>query len=62
MPISSEELTHRLAEADRQRVTLRKASRDLSDLGKRILKERNKRENDVVDRPERSSSSPASRD
>ena len=62
MPITSEELTRRLAEADRQRLTLRKASRELGELGKRILKERSKRENNVVDRPERSSNGPAGRD
>lgn len=54
MPISPEDLTRRLAEADRQLITLRRATRELRALGEQILKDRAKLETDAVDRPKRS--------
>jgi len=62
MPISSEELTRRLAEADRRRVALRKATRELTELGRQIRKERSKLNRNVSDRPKRSSRSSTGRD
>jgi hypothetical protein len=44
MPIDSKELAERLAEADRTRVTLRKATLELVALGREILKQRERPE------------------
>ena len=62
MPISSEDLSRRLAEADRQLTILRRATRELRALGEQILKDRPKLETDAVDRPKRSHRGSVGRD
>ena len=62
MPISSEDLSRRLAEADRQLTTLRRATRELRALGEQILKDRPKLKTDAVDRPKRSHRGSVGRD
>lgn len=44
--ISPQELAQRLAEADRRRVALRRATLELAALGRQLLDQRSKREND----------------
>jgi hypothetical protein len=61
MFISSEEMTRRLAEADRRRLALRKASQELSAFGKQILKQRSKAPANAIDRPKRSNRGTARR-
>jgi hypothetical protein len=59
--IDREELAQRLAEADRRRLALRKATVELAAVGKLLFKRPNKLESDVTDRSERSSRRPARR-
>ena len=61
MKITEQELTRRLAEADRRIVALRRATLELVATGQCILKQRNETRTDAVDRPERSSRRPAVR-
>jgi hypothetical protein len=48
MNITPEELGQRLAEADRRRVALRRATLELAALGRQLLEQRSKRESDDV--------------
>ena len=61
MKLTEQELTRRLAEADRRLVALRRATLELVATGQRILKQRNETRTDTVDGPERSSRRPAGR-
>jgi len=47
MNISPQELAQRLAEADRSRVALRRATLELAAMGRQLLEQRSKRESDV---------------
>ena len=47
MNINPQELARRLAEADRRRVALRRATLELAALGRQLLEQRSKREGDV---------------
>ena len=49
MNISPQELAQRLAEADRRRVALRRATLELAAMGRQRLELRSKRENDDID-------------
>ncbi len=53
MPIDSQELARRLAEADRMRVLLRKTTNELAALGREILEKRRQLKK-INDQPERS--------
>ena len=44
--INPQELARRLAEADRRRVALRRATLELAALGRQLLEQRSKRESD----------------
>ena len=55
MPIDSQELDRRLAEADRARLALRRATVELGAMGEEILKKWKQRKQDY-DRSERSDS------
>ena len=46
MNISPQELAQRLAEADRRRVALRRATLELAALGRQLLEQRRKRKSD----------------
>ena len=46
MNISPQELAQRLAEADRSRVALRRATLELAAMGRQLLEQRSKRESD----------------
>jgi len=46
--INPQELARRLAEADRRRVALRRATLELAAMGRQLLEQRSKRENDDV--------------
>ena len=46
MNINPQELARRLAEADRRRVALRRATLELAALGRQLLAQRSKRESD----------------
>jgi hypothetical protein len=61
MRIDQQEFAKRLAKADRSRVALRRATLELTALGRELLKQRSKRESDDIDRSERSRRRPARR-
>jgi len=60
MIITPQELAQRLAEADRRRVALRRATLELVWMGRQLLEQRSKRESDD-NRSERSRRGPARR-
>ena len=47
MNINPQELARRLAEADRRRVAMRRATLELAALGRQLLEQRSKRESDA---------------
>jgi hypothetical protein len=57
--ISPEEMTRRLAEADKRRLHLRRATLELKELGLKLFGRKNERETDGANRSERPNRGPA---
>jgi hypothetical protein len=61
MRITAEELTRRMAEADRKRVALRRATLELGALGRQLLAQRSPPDREPLDRSRRTDRRPPGR-